>query len=338
IKMHPEKFRENQDLQKNEIDLNPVFIETKDDVSEYHNGIYWRLLFLNLVVLWAYQSLISAQNYYIKFFPNDHLDFWGTVSVGSAMFFLHIIQLYFGVYKYGFTKRVIPGFIGYIIIAILVMIIKNKIILVFSFAAVGALNTVTESPIYGIAGLFTTGSFTQAVQAGTGIAGVLNVTANTIIRLIVLLLHSKIDQDQLSFYIFMSVLIILCSIAIYVYYSLINIPPVSKRMSQQMTSFRQEKLGDTVKLDHVETKLSFWTLIKILKTHLFVQFYVLFISLLLWPGIPCSASNNGWFTGQGKSWWCSPFIIAAFNLGDLIGRTLAIKVHEYFSSRTCLFS
>ncbi|CAF2261603.1 unnamed protein product [Rotaria magnacalcarata] len=336
--MHPEKFRENQDLQKNEIDLNPVFIETKDDVSEYHNGIYWRLLFLNLVVLWAYQSLISAQNYYIKFFPNDHLDFWGTVSVGSAMFFLHIIQLYFGVYKYGFTKRVIPGFIGYIIIAILVMIIKNKIILVFSFAAVGALNTVTESPIYGIAGLFTTGSFTQAVQAGTGIAGVLNVTANTIIRLIVLLLHSKIDQDQLSFYIFMSVLIILCSIAIYVYYSLINIPPVSKRMSQQMTSFRQEKLGDTVKLDHVETKLSFWTLIKILKTHLFVQFYVLFISLLLWPGIPCSASNNGWFTGQGKSWWCSPFIIAAFNLGDLIGRTLAIKVHEYFSSRTCLFS
>ncbi|CAF4339975.1 unnamed protein product [Rotaria magnacalcarata] len=218
------------------------------------------------------------------------------------------------------------------------MIIKNKIILVFSFAAVGALNTVTESPIYGIAGLFTTGSFTQAVQAGTGIAGVLNVTANTIIRLIVLLLHSKIDQDQLSFYIFMSVLIILCSIAIYVYYSLINIPPVSKRMSQQMTSFRQEKLGDTVKLDHVETKLSFWTLIKILKTHLFVQFYVLFISLLLWPGIPCSASNNGWFTGQGKSWWCSPFIIAAFNLGDLIGRTLAIKVHEYFSSRTCLFS
>ncbi|CAF5177247.1 unnamed protein product, partial [Rotaria magnacalcarata] len=139
IKMHPEKFRENQDLQKNEIDLNPVFIETKDDVSEYHNGIYWRLLFLNLVVLWAYQSLISAQNYYIKFFPNDHLDFWGTVSVGSAMFFLHIIQLYFGVYRYGFTKRVIPGFIGYIIIAILVMIIKNKIILVFSFAAVGAL-------------------------------------------------------------------------------------------------------------------------------------------------------------------------------------------------------
>jgi hypothetical protein len=78
-----------------------------------------------LVVLWAYQSLISAQNYYIKYFPLDNLDFWGTVSAGTSMLFLHIIQLYFHFYKFGFTKRVVPGFIGYIIIGILVMCIKN---------------------------------------------------------------------------------------------------------------------------------------------------------------------------------------------------------------------
>ncbi|CAF3327275.1 unnamed protein product [Rotaria socialis] len=149
------------------------------------------------VVLWAYQSLISAQNYYINCFSNDNLDFWGTVSAGSSMFLLHIIQLYFGIYKY-------------------VTSLKNKIRLNIAFASVGGINTITESPIYDIGGLFKTGSFTQAVQVGNGMAGFLNVTANTIIRLAVLLVHSKIDRDQLSFYIFISVLIILCFLAIFI--------------------------------------------------------------------------------------------------------------------------
>ncbi|CAF0990029.1 unnamed protein product [Adineta steineri] len=231
-----------ENLHINTVKVVPAVEETNNDISKYHNEIYWRFLFLNLVVLWAYQSLISAQNYYIKFFPLDHLDFWGTVAVGSSVFFLHIIQLYFGFYKYGFTKRIIPGFIGYIIIAVLVMNFKNKTLLIIAFASVDALGTLTESLLFGIAGLFQTGSFTQAAQVGSGMAGVLNVSTNTIIRLIVLLIQS----------------------------------------------------------------------------------------------IPCSASTNGWFNSGGKLWWCSPFIIGTFNLGDLIGRTLAIKVHEYFSEKICL--
>ncbi|CAF4169784.1 unnamed protein product, partial [Adineta steineri] len=157
------------------------------------------------------------------------------------------------------------------------------------------------------------GSFTQAAQVGSGMAGVLNVSANTIIRLIVLLIHT-----------------------IYVYYRLIHIPPVNIRINQQMALSQQEKRRDIVELHSLENELSFWKLIIILKTHLFVQFYVLFITLLLWPGIPCSASTNGWFNSDGKLWWCSPFVIGTFNLGDLIGRTLAIKVHQYFSEKICL--
>ena len=329
-----------ENLEINIVEPIPPIGEADDDVKIHHNGIYWRLLFLNLVVLWAYQSLISAQNYYIKFFPLDHLDFWGTVSAGSSMFVIHILQLYFGFYKFGFTKRVVPGFLGYVIISALVMAFKNKIILIFAFASVGALNTFTESPIYGIAGLFTTGAFTQAVQVGNGLAGVLNVSANTIIRLIVLLVHSTTDNDQLSFYIFMSVLVVLCFLSIYVYYSLIRIPPVSIRISQQMVSFQQRERFNNINEYNPPAirELSFLELAKILKIHMFVQFYVLFISLLLWPGIPCGVTHNGWFSNTGKVWWCSPFVIATFNLGDLIGRTLAIKVHQYFSSTTCLVS
>jgi len=39
----------------NVIEVIPIVEETNDDLIVYHNGIYWRLLFLNLVVLWAYQ-------------------------------------------------------------------------------------------------------------------------------------------------------------------------------------------------------------------------------------------------------------------------------------------
>ena len=334
---------------KGSINVNPLEInvtevqcvnaeEEEEDLKVNHNGIYWRLLFLNLVVLWAYQSLISAQNYYIKFFKNDHIDFWGTVAAGSTMFCLHMIQLFFHFYKFGFTKRVVPGYVGYIIVAILVMTIQNKILLIMSFAIVGGLNTFTESPIYGIAGLFSTGSFTQAVQVGNGLAGFLNVLCNTIIRGIVLAAKSQIDNDKLSFYIFMSVLIVLCFAALYVYYRLINLRPVKIRIEQQMASFQRDRSDDIVELNMIGSELSFWRLMRILKIHLFVQFYVLFISLLLWPGIPCGVTLNGWFGGYGKDWWCSPFIIGTFNFGDLIGRTLAVKIHRYFSKETLLVS
>ncbi|CAF3646505.1 unnamed protein product [Adineta steineri] len=323
----------NRDKQINTIPIE----ETTDDIAKDYKGIYWRILFLNLVVFWAYQSLISAQNYYIKFFPNDHIDFWGTVSCGTTMFICHIIQLIFGFYKYGFTKRIIPGYIGYIIMAILVMSWKNSIVLIVAFGFVGGINTLTESPIYGIAGLFPIGSFTQAVQVGAGLAGFLNVIVNTLIRLIVLLVHSHIDHDQLSFYIFMGVLIILCLLAIYVYYSLMNIPSMKIRIKQQMTSFECKTRNENIELHFIKNELSFWSLTKILKIHLLILIYVFFITLLLWPGIPCNATNNGWFKYNGHSWWCSPFIIGTFNLGDLIGRILAMKVHKYFSTKICLF-
>eukprot|EP00697_Spironema_sp_BW2_P013474 gnl/Spiro4/3581_TR1761_c0_g1_i1.p1 gnl/Spiro4/3581_TR1761_c0_g1~~gnl/Spiro4/3581_TR1761_c0_g1_i1.p1 ORF type:complete len:308 (+),score=102.99 gnl/Spiro4/3581_TR1761_c0_g1_i1:617-1540(+) len=55
----------------------------------------------------------------------------------------------------------------------------------------------------------------------------------------------------------------------------------------------------------------------------FVQFFCLFVSLVVWPGLPCSSPKSGWFADGGEAWFCSPFIIAAFNYGDVIGRGLA---------------
>ena len=313
--------------------------DERDELSECHTNIYWRLAFLNLVVLWSYQSLISAQNYYIKFFPSSHLDFWGTVCAGSSMFVFQVIQLYFGLYKYGLHKRIVCGYIGYVVVSILVISVKNPLVLILSFAAVGGMNTMTESPIYGIAGLFSTGSFSQAVQLGNGLAGLLNVTCNTIIRLVIFLVKSSIDEDQLSFYIFMSICMFFSLLALYVYYGLIRLPPIDRRLTEQRNcvSENQPSTGDPMAAVG-ENQLSFWQLTKICKVHLFVQFYVLFISLLVWPGFVCQSSLRGWFANEGHRWWCSPMIIGTFNGGDLIGRTIALRLHRYFNWKITLIS
>ena len=310
----------------------------KEELSECHTSIYWRLAFLNLVVLWSYQSLISAQNYYIKFFPSSHLDFWGTVCAGSSMFFFQVIQLYFGLYKYGFHKRIVCGYIGYVFVSVLVISVKNPVVLILSFAAVGGMNTMTESPIYGIAGLFSTGSFSQAVQLGNGLAGLLNVTCNTIIRLVIFFVKSSIDEDQLSFYIFMSICILFSLLALYVYYRLIRLPPIDRRMTEQKNGIAETKVSSEDPIPVGESQLSFWQLTKIYKVHLFVQFYVLFISLLVWPGFVCQSSLRGWFANAGHRWWCSPMIIGTFNGGDLIGRTIALRLHRYFNWKITLIS
>ncbi|UJR16392.1 hypothetical protein I4U23_003295 [Adineta vaga] len=122
----------------------------------------------------------------------------------------------------------------------------------------------------------------------------------------------------------MGVLIFLCFVAIYVYYRLINLPSISGRVNQPMASFQREQNENIVQLQLVEGELSFCRLAKILKIHLFVQFYVLFISLLLWPGIPCGVTKTRWFRDTGKDWWCSPFVIITFNSGDLIASIIII--------------
>ncbi|CAF1058378.1 unnamed protein product [Adineta ricciae] len=313
--------------------------EMEDECSKDHDRIYWRLFFLSIVALWMYQTLVTAQNYFVKFYPTSHVEFWGVSVYGISVFLANILQLT-GVYKYGFTKRVISGLIGCIVVGTFLICWSNPSILLIAFAITGGLNTLIESPIYAIGGFFPRKSFLQAIQVGVAIAGIANVIVDTIIRLVVLLIHSSIDHDQLAFYIFISVEILLCFVAMYVYHQLIRVPSVDIRIKQQMLAFQQEKT-DTharIKLNLIEDEHSYWALIKIVKIHLFVQFYTFFITLVLWPGVSCNVTTHGWFKYDGHLWWCSPFVVGAYNLGDLIGRICANNVNQYFSSKICLLS
>jgi equilibrative nucleoside transporter 1/2/3 len=57
--------------------------------------LYWSFTFLNFVVLWAYQTLISAQNYYASQFPEARLEFYGTVALSIPMLCMHCGTVWF---------------------------------------------------------------------------------------------------------------------------------------------------------------------------------------------------------------------------------------------------
>jgi hypothetical protein len=359
---------------------------------QHAREILWSFGYLNLTVLWAYQTLLSAQNYYQTYFPDAHLDFLGTVAAGTSMFLAHIFQLYFRVYeKAAFRTRLFTGYIGYALVGIIVVIPQFRSVgtIVFGFAAVGALNTLTESPLYGLAGLFPP-VFTQALQIGNGLAGFLNVLVDAGIRGVIDWSKSSLDHDAFSYELFVGIMIAMSIGAIALFYRMEHLPPVAARLQeledQQLANSAQAKKrnvglrsapsimqqgatsseqyenipvyqesdvgvmspstneryhssggvyqeastvlvspGSQVPIVSslgLHEEIPLFTIMSDLRYLVFAQFYVLFISLLLWPGIPCGITLTGWFA-ENPSWWCSPLIIATFNTGDLIGRSAA---------------
>lgn len=308
--------------------------------------ICWSFGYLNLTVLWAYQTLLSAQSYYESYFPDAHLDFLGTVAAGSSMFIAHMLQLYFRVYeKASFRLRLFTGYIGYALVGVIVVIPAFRSVgtIVFGFAAVGALNTLTESPLYGLAGLFPP-VFTQALQIGNGLAGFLNVLVDALIRGIIDWSKSAIDHDALSYELFVGIMITMSVGAIALFYRLEHLEPVAKRLqelddqqranqarvasgtltlrsssSQQYQSLgvHQHPAGElaspaspdvypaypstlTTAPEEVHVEIPLRTLVVQLSTLVFAQFYVLFISLLLWPGIPCGTQTHTHSRHEGR--------------------------------------
>lgn len=62
-------------------------------------------------------------------------------------------------------------------------------------------------------------------------------------------------------------------------------------------------------------------------------------SLLLFPGVPCSAPPSGVFASSpaARLWFCSPLIVGSYSLGDLLGRWVTgPRVLSALSPSTCL--
>jgi hypothetical protein len=131
------------------------------------------------------------------------------------------------------------------------------------------------------------------------------------------------ETDKFVFEFFVVLMVVLSICAIRVYIQMISLP-----MCQAVLALNGSECArsgsDRV---HLRPSPRTWEDIKTVYAQIrpwaIMQFVVFFCSLVIWPGLPCSAELHGWFAGSGKLLFCSPFVIAAFNYGDGLGRALA---------------
>ena len=126
-----------------------------------------------------------------------------------------------------------------------------------------------------------------------------------------------------SFQVFISCTLVLSGFAIVVWYSVISAPAVQSQRECAAVQLQNRKYG------------SFWGTACVIWWPALMNFLVFFVSLALWPGLGCSLTPAG-VMGSLKDWYCSPFIVASFNYGDLLGRVLPkFNFMSRVGMRTC---
>ncbi|KDO23707.1 hypothetical protein SPRG_10485 [Saprolegnia parasitica CBS 223.65] len=310
-----------------------------DEIKLHSSTIYWSLFFLEGSVMWAFYSCLSAQDYYASTFPNVQFAFLTTPILTWPLSLGHIIQMWFGLDRaLGNLNRVYIGYGLFAACGIFILIqgqlgleeFTGATLILLCFGLVGAAHSLTEPAYYNVASLFPDEKFTNAIQVGNVVAGCINVTAATLIHLAV----SGTDV-KLSFYIFMSLLLVVCVGAVIVYYRLEKIPCVRYLLDRAAADHNKH---GKVSLPTLWAK--FFRVSKVIVMPMVAQFMLFFCTLTLFPGFGISSvlKFKTVMSSSGGPWVISPGIIAPFNFGDLIGRLLSTKAAiKFFSLRFCFY-
>ncbi|KAF0695794.1 Aste57867_13391 [Aphanomyces stellatus] len=313
-----------------------------DEIKTHENTIYWSLFFLEGTVMWAFYSCLSAQDYYASAFPHVKFAFLTTPILTWPLSIGHIIQMWFGLDRsLGNMMRVYIGYGLFAVCGIFILVqgqlgmeeYTGATLILLCFGLVGAAHSLTEPAYYNVAALFPTEKFTNAIQVGNVVAGCVNVVAATLIHLAVGGVHDANPGHsiKLAFYIFMSLLLVVCVGAMITYYRLEKIPCVRYLLDRAA--------ADHVKHGSVDLPTlwaKFFRVGKVIITPMIAQFMLFFCTLTLFPGVGISSAYQNLGGTVGGPWLASPGIIAPFNFGDLIGRLASTKsAYKYFSLNFC---
>eukprot|EP00455_Lapot_gusevi_P028715 TRINITY_DN3070_c0_g1_i4.p1 TRINITY_DN3070_c0_g1~~TRINITY_DN3070_c0_g1_i4.p1 ORF type:complete len:442 (-),score=66.03 TRINITY_DN3070_c0_g1_i4:28-1353(-) len=321
--------------------------EENEDHKIELNKLYWLIFLLNVGVQWPYQSVIQAQAYYVARFPDSNLEFLVLMATTWPLLIGHMFQVSTGIAdRFGFTKRFMAAIICFEVMAVLVIVQDQlnvsqnvHIILILAAAVLTSIGqSLSEPPLYAIAGVFPTGDMTQAMNAGNGLTGVIVVVANIISRLVVGG-GSSADDLRKATYVFFGILMVYLLFCVYAFIKLRWHPltryyinqarsleptqrPPRKVVNASKSGLAREPHDDdsTASMHERCSRLSS-TFISIWLPAC-CEFLIFFISLLLWPTLPCSAPLSSFFS-HIDSWFCSPIIIACFNGFDFVGRVMA---------------
>jgi solute carrier family 29 (equilibrative nucleoside transporter), member 1/2/3 len=323
--------------------------EIWDDIKKNENFIYYGLMFLNGSVLWAYYSCLTAQNFYATKFADTkyNFSFLTTLCTAWPMVGGHFIQIVTGFdKKVGQKPRVYAGYAIFIVCSILIMVFSaikftnpdtGALLVLIMFGCIGFGNSLSEATYYLLAALFPVEKFTNAVQIGNVCAGVLNVTIATLLRLIVGGPKATKSSDELAFYLFFGLLIVVLIAAVFLYKKLTSLPCIVFLLERNEASTREHNLA----LNPVENVRNLMRVFTIIWVPAVTQWLIFFVSLSVFPGFGCAAGRNltpkytstvyGPVTGL---WYCSPGIIGSYNYGDFIGRIICTAaVYKLFSMK-----
>ncbi|EQC34794.1 hypothetical protein SDRG_07599 [Saprolegnia diclina VS20] len=319
-----------------------------ENIQENRRAIWWSLLFLNGSCLWAYYSCLTAQSYYTTRFASTSFNFaYLTTPVTTwPMFVGQLIQVFLGLdKKMGMWNRVRVGFAIYALCA-LAIILQNAfdaepqtgaVIVLISFAVIGLTNALTEAGFYAMSALFPEASFTNAIQMGNGTSGVINVTINTLLQLFVGGLHPKPEDtanvQKIAFYIFFSVFIPVCFLAVYVFWRLMQIPAVKYLMERNEAETIRRAANQ-------ETYPEMWSRLfrigGVVILPLMCQFIIFLCSLTAFPGISITAGFQ--MAGAAKAdWglWYLNGVLLCYNYGDFTGRVISPYFYRFFTLKSC---
>ncbi|EQC34795.1 hypothetical protein SDRG_07600 [Saprolegnia diclina VS20] len=329
-------------------DHDDIPVSVADNIQENRRFIWWSLLFLNGSCLWAYYSCLSAQSYYESRFASTSFNFaYLTTPVTTwPMFVGHLVQVAFGLdKKLGMWNRVRIGYALYAIAA-LVIILQNVLdvapqtgatIVLLMFGLIGLTNSLTEAGFYALSALFPEASFTNAIQMGNGTSGLINVTLNTLIQLVVGGIHpaakDAADIQKISFYIFFSVFILVCFLAVYLFHKLLQIPSV-QYLVERNDNETARRAANKESLPAMWARLLRIT--GVIMIPLTCQFLIFLCSLTAFPGIGITAGFQ-LAAKSGATWgtWYINGVLLSYNYGDFFGRLLSPNLYKYFTMQSC---
>ncbi|RHX97850.1 hypothetical protein DYB26_006145 [Aphanomyces astaci] len=339
----PVNIKDVDALDKFETESEEIPQAVLDELKAKYNWIYYAFFFLDGAVMWAYFSCLSAQDFYATKYPSVKFSFLTTMFLTWPLSLGYVIQMWGGLdHALGHRLRMIIGFSLIAATGVVIIIhdwfdlseTTGAYLCLSMFAVSGAAHSVSEPVLYIIAGLFPDEKFTNAVQIGDSMAGCVNVVAATIIRLIVGGYKSESGSTavNVSFYLFMGLLVLVSFLAIYIHEKLSNIPAVKYLLDR---ADRDHKKKALVSLRELWS--NYFRVAKLIAVPLVAQYMMFFCTLTLFPGIGCTSSMHVIDPKSNAiAWYCSPGIIASFSFGDLAGRYLCnIKgVWSFFSAKS----
>nr|CCA20054.1 Equilibrative Nucleoside Transporter (ENT) Family p [Albugo laibachii Nc14] len=319
-------------------------LEIREDIAKNSNFLSYAFTFLNGAVLWGYYCCLSAQNFYQQRFPSVNFPFLTTVACCWPMVIGHTFQLSFGVDKrFSHKSRVIAGYLVNMLSGACIMVFSavhfehphmGGVLVLVCFGVIGFANSLSEANFYKLAALFPMETFLNAVQIGTGTAGMLNISTSTLLRLVVGGIHQTNSSSTLAFYLFFGTLLLVSMAAICIYIRVLKLPCVKYLMDVNEKATRDHGL------DTFSSSAVFRNLLRVARmiwVPALCQFLCFFLTLMIFPGFACAGGAILDPNDTAASWYCSPGVIASYNFGDFLGRLMCAQaIYKFFTMKTIL--